>query len=510
MTPMKKLISLLLAAVLTITGLYAISASEYSDPDSWIPDSFCIGMGNDKWALANISYNMDDQLSFSEHFYVEAPAYWLNVNMLAITNRGWQNGWSTLDYSADGDGNKIDGRYDVTQVFFSLPLDLLVTDYFYIWIRPEAGVSIIGDQNYAFLQNTLHKLINAAPLEVKYETPGENMAKLSLNMSAEIGGLILEIGETSLALSARADFMNTIGFGYKQHIYGSLGLIRKDTDILTMGLGYSFNQSASGWKTQEIYYEYLNGPLFTLSINSGLIRFDYFSRLRTGFGFGVISVDVLSLFKKSTWKESDIFLAMGISSQLNNTFYNVRVGVPIKNSGFSLIASTRFLSGNPSYKNWENMMNPENYPRFKRSYSAILLGARYDFADSRQAIVTPYAELTAGVMSWEVRELWNMVTDYTVYDEEGNPLSIRNSIHSFVTPKLFSFAADLELGLTFIPEGAFRTGNSTFRINFFSGVTFIHNPKAVEEYLAYSTEDSLRIGRLIPRWGVGIHIGFDL
>ena len=507
---MKKLILLLLTALLTVTGLYAISISEYADPSSWIPESLYIGMGNDKWALANISYNMDDQLSFSEHFYVEAPAYWLDVNMLAITNRGWQNEWSTLDFSAEGDGNKIDGRYDVTQIFFSLPLDLLVTDNFYIWIRPEAGVSIIGDQNYAFLQNTLHKLINAAPLEVDYETPGKNMAKLSLNMSAEVGGLLLRFGESLLSISARADFMNTIGFGYKQHVYGALGLISKENDILTMGLGYSFCQSASGWKTQEIYYEYLKGPIFTLSVNSGLIRFDYFSRLRTGFGYGVISVDVLSLFKKSTWKESELFLSMGISSQLNNTFYNVRVGAPIKGTGFSLIASTRFLSGNPSYKNWENMINPENYPRFKRSYSALLLGVRYDFADSRQAFVTPYAELTAGIMSWEVRELWNMVTDYTVYDEQGQESTVRNKIHSLVKPKLLSFAADLELGLTFIPEGAFRTGNSTFRINFFSGVTFIHNPKAVGEYLSYSTDDSVKIGRLIPRWGVGIQIGFDL
>ena len=89
---MKKLILLLLTALLTVTGLYAISISEYADPSSWIPESLYIGMGNDKWALANISYNMDDQLSFSEHFYVEAPAYWLDVNMLADTfniNRSW-------------------------------------------------------------------------------------------------------------------------------------------------------------------------------------------------------------------------------------------------------------------------------------------------------------------------------------------------------------------------------------------------------------------------------------
>ena len=44
----------------------------------------------------------------------------------------------------------------------------------------------------------------------------------------------------------------------------------------------------------------------------------------------------------------------------------------------------------------------------------------------------------------------------------------------------------------------------------FSGFTFIHNSKKVSTYLYDTTEDSEKIGTIIPRWGFGIEIGFDL
>ena len=303
----------------------------------------------------------------------------------------------------------------------------------------------------------------------------------------------------SFHFALRTDLLNTIDFSSKQIIYGSVGLIRDNLDILTLSLGYSFVQSYSGFKTQEVYHDYLRGPILSLSINSGLIRIDYTARLQTGFGFGVISVDVLSLFKKPTWENSDIFLDLGTSSQLNCTFYNIKLGIPILDTRFSAILSTRFLSGNPSFKGWETEMDPKEWPRFKRSYSALLLGTRYEF-DNKEAIVTPYSEITIGLMTWEVRTLNNML----------DPIENEEKVHSIVNPKLLSFAADLELGLKFIPSGALKTANSEFMFSIFSGFTFIHNSKKVATYLYDTTEDSEKIGTIIPRWGFGIEIGFDL
>ena len=235
--------------------------------------------------------------------------------------------------------------------------------------------------------------------------------------------------------------------------------------------------------------------IFSLSINSGFLRIDYTARLQTGFGFGVISVDVLSLFKEPTWQDSNLFLDLGISSQINSTFFNIKLGYPISNSNWSIVSSTRFLSGNPSFKDWETMMDPKDWPRYKRSYSAFLVGSRYEF-NTKELIVKPYSEITLGMMTWEVRELRNMMTD--------------NDIHSIVNPKLFSFALDLELGLKFIPSGALKSGNSEFQFIIFSGFTAIHNSKKVISYLSDTTQDSEKISTIIPRWGFGIEIGFDL
>lgn len=343
------------------------------------------------------------------------------------------------------------------------------------------------------LQNTLHKIIKAAPLEVDYEKG--NYIKPTINLFFEAGGFLLNVGNTKLILAARADLFNTLKFASKEIIYGSIGLIKHNADILTLSLGYSFVQSYSQYKTQSVYHEYLKGMIFSLSINSGFLRIDYTARLQTGFGFGVISVDVLSLFKEPSWQKSNLFLTLGTSSQLNCTFYNIKIGHPFTDSNWSLVVSTRFLSGNPSFKDWETTMDPKLWPRYKRSYSTFLVGGRYEF-DTKELIVKPYSEITLGMMTWEVRELRNMMVD--------------NTIHSIVNPKLFSFALDLELGLKFIPSGALKSANSEFQFIIFSGFTAIHNSKKVISYLYDTTQDSEKISTIIPRWGFGIEIGFDL
>lgn len=490
---MKRLLSILIVLLSAMCMLSAITFSDYNNRKSWIPESLCIGMGNDKWAIGTISYNMDDQLTFSEHFFIEAPAWTFNVNMLSITNRGWKEGWSTTDATISSDNSLFSGRYDVTQVLFGIPIDIIDTYDFYFYLKPELGLSFIGNQHYDVLQNTLHKIIKAAPLYVNYEEG--NFVKPTLNMFIEAGGYLLDVESTQLILATRADFYNTFDFASKEIIYGSIGLIKHNADILTLSLGYSFVQSYSQYKTQSVYHEYLKGMIFSLSINSGFLRIDYTARLQTGFGFGVISVDVLSLFKEPTWQDSNLFLDLGISSQINSTFFNIKLGYPISNSNWSIVSSTRFLSGNPSFKDWETIMDPKDWPRYKRSYSAFLVGSRYEF-NTKELIVKPYSEITLGMMTWEVRELRNMMTD--------------NDIHSIVNPKLFSFALDLELGLKFIPSGALKSGNSEFQFIIFSGFTAIHNSKKVISYLYDTTQDSEKISTIIPRWGFGIEIGFDL
>ena len=80
---MKRCVSIIFILCIMLVPLCA-------DNKLWIPNSLIIGMGNDKWDIGVLSYNADDQLSFSEHIRLSAPIWSLNLNMMAISNRGWQ------------------------------------------------------------------------------------------------------------------------------------------------------------------------------------------------------------------------------------------------------------------------------------------------------------------------------------------------------------------------------------------------------------------------------------
>ena len=174
---MKRCVSIIFILCIMLVPLCA-------DNKLWIPNSLIIGMGNDKWDIGVLSYNADDQLSFSEHIRLSAPIWSLNLNMMAISNRGWQNGWEVGNDEAIGDGIKFDGRYDVTDLSFSLNLNLLENDLLFIKLKPEIGISIVGDQGYDEIQNNFHKLLKIATLNIPYDTKG-NEVKLLLNGEIE-------------------------------------------------------------------------------------------------------------------------------------------------------------------------------------------------------------------------------------------------------------------------------------------------------------------------------------
>ena len=114
-------------------------------------------------------------------------------------------------------------------------------------------------------------------------------------------------------------------------------------------------------------------------------------------------------------------------------------------------------------------------------------------------------------MKWEVRTVRNMqLTNYEYDEATGKEIAVPNLIHSTISPVLPSVGADIEFGITCLPEDALKTSNTVFQINIFAGVTAIHNAKQVQSYLKTYTEDSLRIGTFIPRWGFSLEMGFDI
>ena len=334
---MKRCVSIIFILCIMLVPLCA-------DNKLWIPNSLIIGMGNDKWDIGVLSYNADDQLSFSEHIRLSAPIWSLNLNMMAISNRGWQNGWEVGNDEAIGDGIKFDGRYDVTDLSFSLNLNLLENNLLFIRLKPEIGISIVGDQGYDEIQNNFHKLLKIATLNIPYDTKG-NEVKLLLN--GEIESAIKLPLSSYLSLGSKIQYTSTFS------TIGSFYIALGNFDNFNLSLSYTLVSSRSKWKTQEVYFEHLKGPALGLSIDSGFMKLKFYSNLLTRNGYGIVSFDVLSLFEKLTWRESDIYLTFNQFKQIYSYFYDVTFSYPLDNSKLALALSIRYLADNQSFVSLE-------------------------------------------------------------------------------------------------------------------------------------------------------------
>lgn len=505
--------SLVIALLFVAFASFAVTFADYGCPNAWIPQSFMVGAGNDRWS-GGMSFDYDDQLSFAEYFSLEAPAWELHVNMLGITNRGWQKGWSVSDPSLKGDGNRIAGRYDVTEILLSFPLELVENPWFFLDVEPYLGVSVIGRQDYVVLQNTVHRILGMAQVDLDYET-SSNKPYASLGGTVSAGGAIPLSWRTRLALGVKGTFYNNIGFNYRQHadVFVSVegwnrGLCCGDEgDLLSFAVGYTWTQTQSDWTTAILYDEYMQGVTLSYEVNAGFLRLGYSSCLDTRRGYGTVVVDVMSLFKPSRWYESDVILSLGKLSLMDITFFDVGLELPLGYSNFSFVIRNRYVSGNPSYaENASTGRDPALSGRFQRNYDGVLLGAKYSFDSyATRGFVTPYVVVSSGVMRWEAVNLVNMNETLMVSDT-----LVRNYNHSYSTGRLCSFAMDLELGISLLPQGLLSSSRTTFQFNLNAGVTFIHNPGEVARLLESYTPDSPLVAMFMPRFGISLQLGFDV
>ena len=67
---MRKLFTIILSLIIFTNALFALDFAEYFELENWIPNDITLIAGNDKWTIGGLSYNWDDQLSFSEQIYM--------------------------------------------------------------------------------------------------------------------------------------------------------------------------------------------------------------------------------------------------------------------------------------------------------------------------------------------------------------------------------------------------------------------------------------------------------
>lgn len=485
---------------------FAVTIGEYGYAGSWIPQSFLVGAGNDRWS-SGLSFDYDDQLSFSEYFSLQAPAWRIDVDMLGITNRGWQEGWSTVDPLAKGSGTRVSGRYDSTQVRVRLPIDVVRSQWFFLRMEPTVGVSMIGRQNYAFLQNSLHRALGMQTVDLEYET-NSNKAYALFGGVVSLGGIVSLSWRTNLVVGLRGASSNEIGFSYRQKADAFVAL--RDAaynDLLYVSFGYTWTQTKSKWTTAMLYDDYLRGFSLAYNVNAGFIRLGYSCCLDTRRGYGTIGVDVLSFFSPTYWRRSDFYVSLGKTSMMDVAFFDCCLEKPFENSKFSLVIRSRYVSGSPAYsEDPASGRDSFQYGRFERNYDGILVGVKYKFMGNvQESFAAPYFQLCAGAMGWEALNLVNM-NETLVMDG----VEVRNYTHSHSTGRLYSFAMDAELGMTLFPEGAVSSVRTSLQVILNAGLAFIHNPSEVASHLSSYTPDGSKVSMFMPRFGFSLLFGYDV
>ena len=498
--PMKKIICTLLCLI-TVWQSFAASVPALSDGRSWVPESVLIGTGNDKWAFG-LSRNNDDQLSYSGNIRVEAPVWALSLDLNGYTNRGWKDAWYTGE--SDEDITKFyDGRYDVINLAFALKLAPFNTAHWRLDITPQVGFMMAGNYGFEYFQNLVHKVSHIHQVHLPYEAGSRFAPKLSADLRfSGFWGLPVEREKTTnYGASLFFNTDNNIGFETSQHVGLELFLQRDTKKLLSLSFGYIWYQQYTDWRTQKLTLWFQQGMRLGFAINAGALSVNYWHALQSTDGYTVYSVDVMSFFQKSNWKENDLTITLAFSYLLKNFYHTLEIQNRLFDSRWSLLSTNRYIAGNPIDKVSELEEDPREYPRLKKGFSLWTVGVKYEIPDTwSKGWCTPFVSLSLGFERWEIAILDNMVPKAT------------SPWYSWVE---YTFIMDAEIGVSILPEGLLKAGNASYRILVSGGLTWIPEVEKIELILLLSElakwEDSFTsIFYFVPRVTVGMQIGFDL
>lgn len=484
--------------IILLLPTLSLPAASFRDRDSWIPSNVSIGTGNDKWAFG-LSRNNDDQLSYSVDAMVDAPIWRFSFHMAGITNRGWKDAWYTKgeDSSASSFHN---GRYDVLSLAWGLKLEVAKTKDFSLMLLPDVGLDVAGNLGFVYAQNLLHKIGKIHQVNIPYEEGIIYAPRLDLTARFDFHGK-MTFTESDLHLAFVARTENSIRFQYSQYLGVEASLQNSKTiRPLSVSIGYQWYQNQSGWRTQDLTNWMMKGLRFGFNIDTGVFHVTYLSCLDSTFGYTVYYFDVMDMFRKSTWKENDLYVNTGRSWYLNGSYHWIEIEIPFTGSRFSLIANNRYVAGDPTFKDVELESDPSVVPRVKKGFSSWMIGAKYAVPDGwSKGWVTPFVDVSLGFEHWETAELDNMLP------ASSKPWQVWSE---------YTFLMDAEIGLSLVPVGAWKSRNASYRLVVAGALTWVPQAEKIVYLLKKSATGSPsgneKTPYLIPRMTVGFQIGFDL
>ena len=498
---MKKIGAVLVLLIL-VTCVFATS-------NPWAVKSINLGIGNDKYAYG-LSRNDDDQLSYSEHIAIEAEAWYLRANLNGITNRGWKTGWDIRndDILDDNPDHFYDGRLDVTEIKFGYNYTNELNDLVSLKISPETGFFLSGYTGYVYLQNTVHNIFGMQEVHLDYDYEDVRF-HYYLGLNANVYFDLAQLYSSKLTANLGGVASYAFGFESTEKLTATLSLNNEYSEILGLTFGWNWTQEHNESKTMDLYAQYINGPYLSYSINTGLFNMNYFTELTNHLGYAVFTVDVLSFFHPTIWKENNFYLSMGVAYMIGIKFQDQELNYPI-NDNWSIVLKNRYVAGYPTDRYNELHADLKEEMRLKMGHVMDTLGFEFSYPlEVLKNWVAPYVSVSLGYMRWDFTALSNMM--------KNMPMSAFNiNLREDKGQYDHSFVVDLEAGLTIIPEGLISFNSTSFTVSGFVGLSYVSGNHV--KYYRQVTEDKVWDDDYTPNWkdnfifryGVTLNFGFDI
>ncbi len=502
---MKKVLITFFSALVIVLSL---SASDTSNP--WALKSIKLGIGNDKYAYG-LSRNDDDQLSYSEHISLSGERWYLSADLDGITNRGWKTGWDIRDASvADAsESDWYEGRLDVTVVRAGLNYSFPLSGAFAVTVSPETGFFLSGYTGYDTLQNLIHRMAGIHRVDLPYDY-SDIRFHYYLGLKGELFWNICSLDSSYLSFVAGGTVSHAFGFESTEKISATLTVQNDYSEIIALTFGWNWTQEHNSSKTMELYARYITSPYLAYRINTGLFTLDYFTELTDHFGYAVLSVDLMSFFHPTIWRENNFYLSMGFADMLGIKFQDQELNWPI-NDNWSIVLKNRYVAGYPTDREIEREGNPKLNARLKMGHVMDTLG--FEFSCPIAALknwVAPYVSFSLGYMRWDHTLLTNMLKDVYV---PSMTWSMNRDEHDGYD---HSFVVDLEGGVTLIPEGLVSFNSSSLTVSVFAGLSYVTGDfvkgyrQVSEENIMNWTYEPTWKDNFIFRWGLTLNFGFDI
>ena len=503
---MKK--TLLALFTVFVLGL-SLHAAEKTNP--WALSSVTLGIGNDKYAYG-LSRNDDDQLSYSEHIAFAAERWYLKANLNGITNRGWKTGWdirssSVLDMN---DEDFYHGRLDVTEIKAGLNYPFSLSDAFALTVSPETGFFLSGNTGYVHLQNLVHKIFGMHHVDLPYDYDDVRF-HFYLGANADLYWNICSLKSTSLSLIVGASASCAFGFESTEKVTATLTLQNDYSEVLAVSVGWNWTQELNSSPTMELYSRYINGPYASYKINTGLFTLDYFTELTNHFGYAVLSVDVMSFFHPTLWKENNFYLSMGFANMIGIRFQDQELNWPI-NDNWSIVLKNRYVAGYPTNRKDELSADPNREYRLKMGHVMDTLGFEFSYPIAALSNwIAPYVSFSLGYMRWDFTSLTNMI------EVASTPSKVWSMSRDKGEKYEHSFVVDLETGITLIPEGLISFNSTSLTLSLYAGLSYVTGDfvkgyrQVTEDKVSPSWDyTSTWKDNFIFRWGLTLNFGFDI